>query len=256
MKYSGKKRIAIALTGLLVALVAPAYGQVPCVTHEGYDLFATLRETTFMDHRFKGVNLEEHDFTDGNTHHTGNADTIIHRCEDAEVPSCATPATADYIPIEIWALQLESIGLINVNNQGLDTYFIVLQDVHPPCVLPVPADGVLQPNLGRMQITFDDQSKGTFNSEIKVAFEVRKGSPDGPVALSGMKVLKSTGIEWDRTSDGALTHAGINHNLNGTDTKADFWPVTRSRSNQKPRIRAVPAASATAASGNAESFPA
>ena len=144
----------------------------------GWDLFITdTPPTTFGGAPFEGVPLGTFDFGAGLVN-TGPTDTIVERLD---IALCAAPCTTT-IDIEIIALQLKSVDLVDFG-LGLDFYFVTLQNV---------------PNLGTMDITFDDDFGGTADSALNVNFDLRKGSLVGAIAFSGALNLTSIGIPWQR----------------------------------------------------------
>ncbi len=171
----------------------------------GFDLLQTQSGTTFAGVPFVGVPLNTYNF--GGTigvRNVGNADTIVQRLQTANAPS-------QIIPIQMVALQLMSAVPVDFG-LGLGFYFITLQSVRGG-----PA------TTGQMTINF---GPNTFSSFFDVFFDVRLGSLNGPIALSTDLVLTNTSTMWTRTPPtGAAIIDGVNHNLNGTSTASDFWPV-------------------------------
>ncbi len=178
------------------------------VVAEGWDIFHTVQPTNFMGFDFEGVDLGTFDFGQGGgPQNVGNTDTIVQRLEEANPFN--PPPYVDTIDIELVALQLKSVSEINMGG-GLGFHYITLSD---------------EPSLGGMEITFDDENGGTFNSWIDVAFDIRLFSLQGPILFSDTLQLSADDIPWQRDHpQGALLIDGINHYLNGADNAQDFWP--------------------------------
>jgi hypothetical protein len=81
-----------------------------------------------------------------------------------------------------------------------------------------------------MTINFDAAGEviphGTFDSFFDVFFDIRLGSPDGPIALSDTLPLTANGTPWNHDPPpGAVLIDGVNHNLNHLDRSNDFFPI-------------------------------
>lgn len=181
----------------------------------GYDLFETEEAVLELGGSgpipFEGVPLETFDF--GGTVgvlDTGNADTIVQRIDPATVPS---DGQTDTINIEIVALQLVSVDPIDIGG-GMGHHFATLQT------------GV--PSTGTMDITFDNQDGGTFDSLFDVFFDLRFGALDGPILYSGSKTFSAADVIWGREplDLAAIMLDGINYLLDGLTIGADFWAPT------------------------------
>jgi hypothetical protein len=201
----------VALCGLLGAAL-PAMG---ADVAPGWELFETTTGTTFPGiGSMEGVPLGTFDFggTTG-VQSVGLTDTIVQRMGTA-LPG-SLPGTAT-VPIEIVALQLQSVAPLDFGGNGLDHYYLTLQSVR----------GGPQ-TVGSMSINFDaGGNSGTFNSFFDVFFDIRKGSLSGPIVLSN-DVQISGNDTWNRNPpSGAILIDGVNHFLNGTDLLRDFWPGT------------------------------
>ena len=196
---------------ILSCLFVAAPAEAAFTVAPGYDLLETAQPTSFMNVPFQGVPLGTFDFGSGSVG-VGSADTIVHRSGTATVAGPG-PGTASAIPIELVALQLESVAPVDLG-AGLNNYFITLQSARGG---PVSA--------GQMDITFASQAGGTFSSFFDVFFDIRVGSLNGPIILSNDLVLSSNGTDWNRNPGAnAVVIDGVNHNLNGSDQQADFWP--------------------------------
>jgi len=225
----------IAPTAALFMLMASVTHAVPLVG-AGFDLLQTQPGTSLDTGLLstplplgiiplEGVPLESFDFggTTG-VQSTGNADTIIERKTDAEVPGAPNSTTID---IEIVALQLKSVNPIDLSPLGplpTDFIYITLQTQRLPgegSVVPAPT-----PSTGQMTINFADDNGGTFDSFFDVFFDIRVGALDGNIIFSDDKRFETVGVEWDRLPEiGAILIDGINHFLAGSgDPSGDFFP--------------------------------
>ena len=193
---------------------------------EGFDLWHTPDDggTTFAGAVFKGVPLNTFDFGDGNGPvDVGDTDTIVQRLNDATVSAPGETATID---IEMAALQLMTVAPTDLG-AGFGNYFITLDES--------------ESSLGSMDITFDDEFGGTFDSSIFVDFDVRFGALDGIIVSDGILELTSSDTPWSRFAPPeALLIEGINHLLNGTDIFEDFWPGVDPFGNVLPLIEVHP----------------
>jgi len=67
----------------------------------------------------------------------------------------------------------------------------------------------------------------TTSESFTLAYDLRFGSPAGPIVRSDSVTIGHSGTPWTNTAPGdALLIDGINHLLNGTDTSGDLWPGT------------------------------
>ncbi|MCH7799367.1 MAG: hypothetical protein IID28_13120 [Planctomycetes bacterium] len=201
-------KAVLICAGVLLTMVPAGTSQASFAIGAGWDLFETTTPTTFMGFEFTGVPLGSFSFGLGPTgRDTGTADTIIERLEAASVPGAGMSDTVD---IELVALHLVSVEPIDLGG-GLDFYFITLQQDLA--------------SLGQMIIEFVDELGGLFSSLIDLAFDVRIGSLDGAIIFSDILQITTSDVPWDHVApSGALQLDGINRNLNGVDTSADFWP--------------------------------
>ncbi len=197
-------------TAALLALAMAGTAQADFVVSEGWDLFFTVDDTEFLGVPFEGVPLELFDFgAPLGLKDVGNVDTIVRRLDDAWVDWPDDKMTT--IDIELVALHLVSAWPFDPGT-GLDFYFVTLDPDAP--------------SLGEMDILFDDEFGGFFDSEFTVNFDLRKGSLDGPIVFSDSLVLESSGNQWGRlAAPGAVVIDGIDHLLKGDGTTdQDFWP--------------------------------
>jgi hypothetical protein len=209
---------ALGLSALVASGIAvPTSAHAQSTVAPGYDLFATVpADTVFGGVNFMGVPLGTFNF--GGTvgvKATGNTDTIVQRLSPATVPT--TPGTASPIPIQLVALQLESVAPVDFG-LGTGFYFVTLQSARGG-----PA------STGQMAITFNNGGTGgTFaTSFFDVFFDVRLGALNGPIALSSDTMLNSSNNPWTRIPPpGSVVIPGANQNLDGTDSNQDFWPFT------------------------------
>lgn len=203
------KKAVLTCAGVLFAMAPAGTSRASFSIGAGWDLLETTTPTTFMGFEFAGVPLGSFNFGLGPTgRDTESADTIIRRLGEIDLPILPTrPQTVD---IELVALQLRSIEPINLG-AGLDFHYITLQQDLA--------------SLGQMIIDFVDELGGLLSTVIDLAFDVRLGSFDGPIVFSDILQLSTSGVPWDHVAPtGAFQLDGINRNLNGLDTSADFWP--------------------------------
>ena len=202
------EKAVLTCAGVLFAMAPAGTSQASFSIGAGWDLLETTTPTTFMGFEFAGVPLGSFNFGLGPTgRDTGSADTIIRRVSEIDFPDLPRPQTVD---IEIVALHLRSIVPIDLG-AGLDFHFITLQQDLA--------------SLGQMIIDFVDELGGLLSTVIDLAFDVRLGSFDGPIVFSDILQLSTSGVPWDHVAPtGAFQLDGINRNLNGLDTSADFWP--------------------------------
>lgn len=198
---------------LIFGLALPFVSRATPIVNLGWDLLNTQAGTTFMGVPFQGVNLGNYNFGVSPVG-VGNADTIVRRLDVANAVNGPGPSQ-DIIPIELVALQLQSVIPVNLG-AGLGYYYITLQSAR---------GGSLSP--GTMTINFGPEGNphGTFDSFFDVFFDLRIGSLDGPIVFSMDHMLNSGGNSWShQPSAGALLIDGVNHNLDGTNILNDFWP--------------------------------
>lgn len=200
------KSIVISLCFLLLL---SNITQADPTVQQGHDLYETGNST--INTTFGTLNIEfaligDFDFGDGDED-VGNADTIIERKEPATV---ANPGETDTIDIEIVELQLKSVEPIDLGS-GLDFHYVT------------PQTGV--PNIGTMDITFDDFLGGTIDLIVDFFFDLRIGAIDGTIITSGVKTFSAIDVPWAREylDEDPLLLPGVNHMLNGLDTTEDFW---------------------------------
>lgn len=205
----------VALLGLLVLTFAISATAANISVVAGSDYLATLPGTTFGGVPFDGVPVGP-----------GNTDTIVQRMNDADVTGGSAA-----ISIQMMALQLASAVPVDFG-LGLDTYYITLQSARGG-----PA------TTGRMTINFDgtddhlpNTPEGTFSSFFDVFFDVRKGSLNGPIALSDDLTLTNQGAFWDADPApgqvivpglvGDLTANLHTNKIQNTDIyQMDFFPI-------------------------------
>lgn len=183
----------------------------------GWDLFETLPGTSFDEGLYGGVPLGSFDFGGTiETQPTGSTDTIVRRDQNA---LGVDPGDSATIPIELVELQLKSSQPVDLG-AGTDFHFITPQSNRGSGEGP-PGP----PSQGTMTFTFDSAESGIFDSSLDVWFDVRKGSLDGPILISGMETLESSAVPWGRTPPSeAVTILGVNVLLVGGTTEWDFWP--------------------------------
>ena len=170
---------------------------------------------------------------------TGNSDTIVQRLQDA---TFSGPGATGVINISLSVLQLATVAPVNPG-PGLDFYFITLQAARGG-----PA------SLGSMTIlltSIDDGTaanpEGSFSSSIDVFYDIRKGSPNGPIISSSDLVLSNSGTPWDASNPpGTLLITGLvgtqnaNSHTGKTSSQMDFFPVgTFNESNPNGLVHSV-----------------
>jgi hypothetical protein len=203
--------VILGLLGLLGTYGVPSSVQASNIVHVGWDLFESVPDTSFAGVPFKGVPLGTFNFGGAiGTKSVGNTDTIVQRQDQA---TDASPA----ISTELLALHLISAVPTDFG-LGVDFHFLTLQSERGGPASP-----------GRMTINglaAEGDPHGTFDSFFDVFFDIRKGSLSGPIVLSDLLTLTSSGVPWSHLPPpGSLEIPGVNVLLNGTDRTEDFWPV-------------------------------
>ena len=147
---------------------------------------------------FEGVPLNTFKFGSGLPYvPVGNTDTIMQRLP----PATAAPGTVN---LQMNTLQVQSIAPV----PGTDQYDYLNLDNNTP-------------STGTLNIN----NNGTFTSTLDVYFDIRFGSLSGPIESTGKLTLNASGNWSPNAPPGALLIPGVNYDLNGVDTSADFWPV-------------------------------
>jgi len=257
--------VAVAMLSMTAA-ASWAQGEVSA----GYDLFTTDPTTTdLLGIPFMGDAsvrptydfVPPPDSADGRRA-IGDTDTIVHRMQDASVPS--VPGTADPIAIELVLLRLVSTIEFDLDNDGSSDgrVYVTLQkdrdpagevrlnydpppmeeNVPPPSL---PVEEQVLPGLrsfGEMTITFDSALGGSFDSRLQIYADLRIGRPDGPIVCgenAGLPpcsdfdaglILESTDSAWGREAlPESITIRGVNFSLaapdrnSSVDSSKDFW---------------------------------
>jgi PEP-CTERM motif len=215
MRQSICRMLLFGLVWTVAGLWAPSVVKADFDVAPGFDLFQTTAPTNFPGlGPLQGVPLGTHDFGGAiGVQNTGDTDTIIQRLSNA---AGAGPGATANSGLLMAALQLETTSPVNFGGGGVDNYFVTLQSVR----------GGPQ-STGAIAITWNGATDGTFTSSIDVFFDVRKGSLNGPVFFSSDVVITSDATAWSNLAPpGALTIAGVNLNLNGSDNNRDFWPAS------------------------------
>jgi hypothetical protein len=183
---------------------------------KGSDYFQTDAGTMFSGVPFMGVPL--------GTPGLGNTDTIVQRLADADFPSVGTSAT---VRIQLTALQLESVVPTDFG-LGTDFYFITLQTARAGGGQISP--GTMTINLNSPNDGTPANPEGTFDSSLDVFFDVRKGSLNGPIALSTDLVLVNSGTSWDADPSpgdlivpGAVGDQNANLHTGKSSNQMDFF---------------------------------
>jgi hypothetical protein len=180
---------------------------------EGYDLFTTdANNTSFTGlGNLMGVPLDSYVFpgiNGNNPVNVGSTDTIIQRTSMAG--PVANAGDDAVVGIKVLALQLETVAPVNYMGNGLQNYFVTLNQTA---------------STGSLDITFTSPAGGTFNSTLDLNFDIHAGSLNGNVVGTDQVTLTSSGTPWGRVpQNGAVTIQTVNLNLDGTDNGEDFWP--------------------------------
>jgi len=128
---------------------------------------------------------------DGRAVDVGAASAILQRRGEAVNPGRGP--YQDTIPIELVALQLQSVepmDLEPLGGRGTDHLFLTLQGDRGLHLL----DPITGPDsTGEMTIDF---AMRTYDSSLDVFFDVRAGSPDGPILFTGNDTLVATQVPW------------------------------------------------------------
>jgi hypothetical protein len=175
---------------LLAAGVPPAVaGARPATAGvaPGYDLFVTpdgggriVLDTPVGGLRmltFRGRSLGSFDFGRHGTHRVGRTDTIARRLDTA------TPANPK--------VRLELVGLL-LESSNVPGYYVTLQSTRPLGL----------PSTGTIEFTFDRNGRGgVLRSELMVNYDVRHGSPTGPIVATGSTGMGflAEDVLWSRT---------------------------------------------------------
>jgi hypothetical protein len=231
MKNKSMRHVMIlAATSALTGLCLPIPSRADTVD-AGYDLFTTVEAGTFFDGigNLQGVPLNTYNFGGSiGVQNVGNTDTIVQRLQNVT----ATGSTS----LQLDALQLESVNAVFGSIPGIATpYAFITLD---------PSD--LSLDVG----TMTTNANHTFTSSLNVYFDVLEGSLTGPVYSTGDLTLTSTDVAWTHQAPpGALEIPGVNYDLNGVNTYADFWPVqfTETESGAAHEVDPTPDATSTLA---------
>jgi len=205
---------ATSLRGLFVvfpfvlSILLPGASWASANVDPGFDLFTTRTGTDFDFGGFAGLGLVElegrplgsFDFG-GGPELLPNTDTIVQRLQQA---TNALPT----IPIEIVALQLQSVNPIDIGN-GPEH---ILIDLNTPIGGQMTING-----LG-----VEGDPHGTFDSLLDFDFIV-SGTISGFLGVLPTS-LSSSGTTWrHQPAPGEPLIAGVNHKLNGVNEQNDFW---------------------------------
>ena len=179
----------VVVLGTVVALAGSVSAAPRAKTvAPGYDLFTTPPNSSHLSVqladlgvppaaglspgayvRFGGVPIGRFDFGRKGVHDTGKADTIVRRLDTAT-------AADGHVRIELVGLLLRS-----TNVPG---YYVTLQSARLPG--DVPAASLGKPSSGALDIVFGRTGDtGSLRSRLEVNYDVRQGSPAGPIVYSG-----------------------------------------------------------------------
>ncbi len=249
--------VAIGVAALSMAASATVWAQAE--VSAGYDLFTTDPDTTdLLGIPFVGDAGAIPIFTfisppasADRRRAIGDTDTIVHRQENASVPS--VPGTADPIAIELVMLRLVSTIPFDVDDDGMDDglIYVTLQKDRNPAgeerwnFDSDPPGEDVAPGLrsfGEMTIMFDSAAGGRFDSQLLIFADLRIGSPNGPIVCGVSAGLPACGdfdagltldsdvSAWSRDAvPESITIRGVNFSLaapdrsDPEDTSTDFW---------------------------------
>ncbi|MDB5821361.1 MAG: putative exosortase interaction protein [Herminiimonas sp.] len=192
------------------AILSGSVANASTTVNAGYELLTSLPGTVFGGVPYAGVPLGTFDFggTIG-TQSVGNADEVVHRLSDTS----GTPIATQLLALQLVTTVPVDFGL------GTGFYYITLQSARGG-----PA------SLGQRTIFFGPEAPagsphGTFDSFFDVFFDLRLGSLNGPIAISGDSLLTANAVPWSHfPSPGALELNGVNTLSGGNDRSRDFWP--------------------------------
>lgn len=209
----------LTLMILSILFTTPAVHAVGTTTVDaGYDLLTTQSGTQLAGIPLTGVPLGSYNFGGMiGTQSTGDADTIVQRLANASLPLPSIPGDAPAINIQLDALQMVTASPVSFGGGPLGLYYVTLQST----------DGTGPVSTGQMTVDFSTPTSGTFNSFFDVFFDIRFGSPNGPIVASSDSVLTNSGDTWQSTPPDAndVLINGVNSMLNGGSTASDFWPI-------------------------------
>jgi len=230
------KRIATAvlLIGTMVcaqalAVPSPAGATDGFSVDPGYDLFETRQQPSSyaMIAEIEGVPLGSYTFPATGSASTGATDTIIRRL------GTATPGNP-VVQTEIEALHLKSVS-------PRDDLYVTLQKDRIPADLVPPGP----PSLGTLHFQFNSAGTGgRLLSSFVVCYDIRLGGFTGTIIHSACDAVSGVQSRWAHdlpsgdsrclTEMGLLAKhgvfgppariAGVNYELNGTDTTHDLVP--------------------------------
>jgi hypothetical protein len=168
----------LVLAVLVAAGVSPATAGSQPVAQKvapGYDLFFTpegggriavdarIAGVTVME--FRGRPLGTFDFGRHGTHRVGATDTIVRRLDTA------TPANPK--------VRIELVGLL-LESTNVPGYYVTPQSIRPLGL----------PSTGTLTFGFDRRGHGgALRSELQVNYDVRHGSPTGPIVATGTTTM-------------------------------------------------------------------
>jgi hypothetical protein len=192
--------MVLGTASLLTGLCLPTPSRAQPVD-AGYDLLTAVPGgATFDGINWQGVPLNTYNFGGSiGVQNVGNTDTIIQRLAAATVPGT--------VSVQMDALQLESAVPAFGGNYAYITLDPNYTSVGTLTIESLPSAG----------------SPGTFNDYFNVYFDVRYGSLSAPIEETDGVALTGAGFWSNDAPPGALTIPGVNYDLNGVDTSADFW---------------------------------
>lgn len=206
-------RRVLAVSAFAFALLPIAASQASTtVIRKGCDLFTTRAGTNYDFGGFAGLGLLElegrplrsFDFArcGGGLVILPETDTIVRRLADAQATGPIT------IPIELIALQLQSVDPVDIGNG--------------PEFIRIDLNTSVSGNMTINGLATEGVPHGTFDSQLNFSFDV-SGTVSGFLGTI-TESLSQTGTNWQHFAPpGEPLILGVNHLLNGVDELADFW---------------------------------
>lgn len=214
-----RRRVGVGLLAVTLGAVAPSTARASDIILPGFDLLDPMAGTEiFLPFLpglvpFVGDPLGTFDFGLGPVA-TGRTDTIIERTETFIGPGTSM------IDIVVRAMQMVTRDRIDLG-AGLDYYYLTLQTGTPSTGTMV----IFDPGVSHGP---PPPPHGTARYDpINWFFDVRVGSPAGPIVMSDSKILTSTDTPWSHfPPSGAVLIPGVNFLLDGTPF-SDFFFIER-----------------------------
>jgi len=205
--------LTIVMAVALACSAPPALGGT--YIGPGLDFFST-KSATFFGTPMVGAPLGTYDFGSG-IRNVGNTDTIVRR----ETSIDDSGPQANMTLSEILVMHLVTTANVDFG-LGSGLYYLTLQSER----------GAMLESVGGSNFS-QSPGGGTYNELFNLKYDLRKGSPTGPIAVSNSISFGHPDTAWTRVAPpGALLFNGRNNLLNGTDNALDFWsaPISGSAS--------------------------